>query len=109
MTDQKPAPREFWIIKWSVGFECRTQEPKDALDFIPVIEKSALLEAQDEMDSVKAENNKLREALDKFHIHGTDGCTGQNGQCEGRVTIFSRGNLCLSCQQARAALGEEKE
>jgi hypothetical protein len=45
-------PREFWLIPWSVGYECRTNKPDGT--FIHVIEKSAYDELEAKLKKTEA-------------------------------------------------------
>lgn len=51
-------PREFWLVPWSVGWECRTKKP-DYGDSIHVIEAAPVLK---EIAALKAKVKEL-EAL----------------------------------------------
>ena len=61
------------------------------------------------IDELKAEVTRLREIVNKFKVHGTDGCK----TCEtGRITMFIANEYCITCKPddyeiARKALGEE--
>ena len=43
MTPGKPKPEKFWLVLWSTGFQCFTEEPSG--NSIPVIEESKYLRA----------------------------------------------------------------
>ncbi len=43
---------------------------------------------------IKARMKRLTEQVEKYHVHGTDGCPN----CEtGRITLFAANGWCIEC------------
>lgn len=61
-------------------------------------------------EKLRTENQRLREALEKFEVFGSDDCRNyMAGKCNGRITLYSvEDRLCVTCQK-QAPSGEVSE
>lgn len=102
--NEKSTAREFWILKANIqnGDVPADDQPDFPELFIHVIEKSALDAALARIDTLKAENERLKTIVEKFKVYGATDCANNNSgymseNCSGRVTLFIANEKCTGC------------